>query len=129
MSSDRLTTTLRSASNRLQSALGFHPKYFVHGLARIVAVCVVAVLSIICFNVIGYILVTHGLSIFGSHFPVAESYLGRVLLLAFIGIMDSGAAGLAVYLAAAAFYFACQGIQRIGGQPSRKNASRKRIYR
>lgn len=120
------TTAVRAAGKRLQSALRFQSTYFVCGLARILKACVVGGVVVICFNVIGYILVTQELSIIGgSSFRPAESYLGRVLLLAFIGIMDSAIAAFTVCLTGVAIYLACQGIQCIGGQPARKKGPRK----
>lgn len=123
--SELLTAAVQAGSQKLLSALGFQSTYFVRGLTSIIKGCVVAVLVAICFNVIGYIQVTHQLSFLGPSLHPAESYLGRVLLLAFIGFVDSAIAAFTVCMAGAAIYFACQGIQFIGGQPASKKDSRE----
>lgn|GEM_PF-4961458 len=123
--SELFKAAVQAAGQKLQSALGFQSTYFIRGLASIIKGCVVAVLVVLCFNVIGYVLVTHQLSILDSSLHPAESYLGRVLLLAFIGFVDSAIAAFTVCMAGAAIYFACQGIQFIGGQPASKKDSRE----
>lgn len=96
-------------------------KFFRLGLSRLIAWGLIVGLVILVFNVIGYQLISHEFTIFAEPRTWPNSYLGRVLLLAFVGFAQCAVWLVAVGLVALALVLGYYGILYLGGYRNQKD--------
>lgn len=91
--------------------------YFLRGVFRLGTFAIILGLVVLAFNVIGHISLTYDLIFWtdSSALPYRETYLGRVLTLALVGLFQSVLCLGITAVAGAILFFCYYGIIYIGG--------------
>ncbi|MDZ4021011.1 hypothetical protein PssiTeo3_44190 [Pseudomonas sichuanensis] len=92
-----------------------HRPYLVRGILRLIVGVLAVGLAALAFNVAGYHLIQHDLAIIGEPSNWPSSYLGRALLLSFVGLIHFAVCIFTVALGAVVLFLVYYGILYAGG--------------
>lgn len=91
--------------------------HFVRGLSRLARFAIVVALVALAFNVIGYLSLRYDIIFLAdaSAYPQRETYLGRVLMLAFIGLIQTAVSACIAAGTGAILFLSYYAVLMLGG--------------